>query len=232
MHVATITNLAVPRNSCADKIVRSRWVSHVTLYFHSYFFRHDGAKHQYPLLCKYIIDLVRTAIKHERSPYRGRPSKVTPSWGNARTAGGVSNGLACATRLESLMRTCWLGCRDREKERERERGRGCYALASRSPSACSQRLGSAHGDRRRTCGRFHARSRSRAALRAEIYPANRSIIRYLMVFPRECVCVRGRLVMECARRCCHLYCQCCWAVAAAAAAAAAREPAPLAPAVM
>jgi len=123
MHVATITNLAMLRNSCTDKIVRSRWVSHVTLYFHSYFFRHDGAKHQYPLLCKYIIDLVRTAIKHERSPYRGRPSKVTPSWGNARTAGGVSNGLACATRLESLMRTCWLGCRDREKERERERTR-------------------------------------------------------------------------------------------------------------
>jgi hypothetical protein len=116
----TITNLAVLRNSCTDKIVRSRWVSHVTLYFHSYFFRHDGAKHQYPLLCKYIIDLVRTAIKHERSPYRGRPSKVTPSWGNARIAGGVSNGLACATRLESLMRTCWLGCRDREREREDE----------------------------------------------------------------------------------------------------------------
>lgn len=57
-----------------------------------------------------------------------------------------------------------------------------------SPSACSRRLGSAHGDRRRPRGRFHARTRSRAASRAEIYPANRSIIRYLMVFPSVCVC--------------------------------------------
>lgn len=103
---------------CAGEIARSRWVGHVTPYFHSYFFRHDGAKRQYSLLCKYIIDLVRTAIKHERSPYRGRPTKVAPSRGNARTAGGVSNGLACAARLESLMRTCWLGCRDREREDE------------------------------------------------------------------------------------------------------------------
>lgn len=107
------------REPCAGEIARSRWVGHVTPYFHSYFFRHDGAKRQYSLLCKYIIDLVRTAIKHERSPYRGRPSKVAPSRGSARTAGGVSNGLACAARLESLMRTCWLGCRDRERERTR-----------------------------------------------------------------------------------------------------------------
>lgn len=74
------------RDPCAGEIARSRWVGHVTSYFHSYFFRHDGAKRQYSLLCKYNIDLVRTAIKHERSPYRGRPSKVTPSSrGNART---------------------------------------------------------------------------------------------------------------------------------------------------
>lgn len=71
---------------------------------------------------------------------------------------------------------------------QRERGRGRYALTGDSPSACSRRLGSTHGDRRRPRGRFHARSRSRAASRAEIYPANRSIIRYLMVFLSVCVC--------------------------------------------
>lgn len=107
---------------------RACWVGHVTQYFHSYFFRHDGAKRQYSLLCKYIIDLVRTAIKHERLPFRGRPSKVTPLRGSVRTADGVSNGLACAARLESLMRTCWLGCRDRERERE-----GSYAFSGNRP---------------------------------------------------------------------------------------------------
>lgn len=116
LSAAALTTLREP---CAGEIARSRWVGHVTLYFHSYFFRHDGAKRQYSLLCKYIIDLVRIAIKHERSPCRGRPSKVAPSRDSARTAGGVSNGLACAARLESLMRTCWLGCCDRERERTR-----------------------------------------------------------------------------------------------------------------
>lgn len=157
----------------------------MTSCFHSYFFRHDGAKRQYPLLCKYIIDLVRTAIKHERSPYRGRLSKVTLSRNSARTAGGVSNELACVTRLESLMRTCWLDCRDRERERENEAVTHLQAGARRRVRGGSEaRTATAGG---RAAGFTPARDH--VPPRAEIYPANRSITRYLMVFPRVCVCV-------------------------------------------